>query len=262
MFERELMAHLQEDTLAQRVKEARRHWTEKRQPGASPRHMPCEPARDFTITLAREAGTQGTAVARKVGELLGWHVYDHELLEHIAKEMGLRTALLESVDEKAQSWLLEMIEALSRTPVESEWRAFVSKSAFVHHLVETVLALGAHGKCVIVGRGAAFILPIESTLRVRLVGAAGERVRALSQHLGIAEREAAKKVRTIDRERSDFVEDYFMKDLSDPSNFDLVLNATRLSIDQCADLIVAGLSSLSSRMNEKVAEKATLTSSP
>ena len=89
----------------------------------------------FTVALSREVGTDGTAVAQEVGRQLGWHVYDHELLEHIAKEMGLRTALLESVDEKNQSWLLETVEAFASTPTQSDWGTFVSESDFVHHLV-------------------------------------------------------------------------------------------------------------------------------
>src|SRR5262249_41889981 len=61
----------------------------------------------FTIALSRQAGTEGTAVAQEVGKRLGWQVYDHELLERIAQEMNVREALLESVDERRQSWLLE-----------------------------------------------------------------------------------------------------------------------------------------------------------
>ena len=101
-------------------------------------------------------------------------------------------------------------------PVKSDSSFLASESAYVHHLVETVLALGILGECVIVGRGAAFILPAATTLRrVRLVGPVRERITALSRKLGITEPEAARQVRTIDRERTDFVEDHFFKDPSD-----------------------------------------------
>ena len=45
----------------------------------------------------------GTCIAREVGNGVGWHVYDHELLERIAQDMGLRTVLLESVDEREKT---------------------------------------------------------------------------------------------------------------------------------------------------------------
>lgn len=119
----------------------------------------------------------------------------------------LRCALLESVDERQQSWLLESVEAFLSTPFQSEWMPLVSESSYFRHLVETVRALGMHGECVIVGRGAAFILPSETTLRVRLVAPVRERIAALSRIDGITEREAAQRVRTIDRERNDFIRD-------------------------------------------------------
>jgi cytidylate kinase len=227
-----------EDSLSQLVEKACRHWEAKRQPGAVQRDLssPASPA--FTIALSREVGTQGTSVAKEVGRILGWHVYDHELLEHIAKEMGLRTALLSSVDERHQSWLLEAAEAFLSAPVKSDWGPLVTESAYVHHLVETVLALGIHGECVIVGRGAALILPVQTTLRVRLVGPVRARIAALGRKLGISEREAARQVRTMDRERTDFVQDHFLKDPTDPRNYDLVLNALRLPVAKSAELIV------------------------
>jgi hypothetical protein len=192
------------------------------------------------VAIARDVGTQGSEVGQEVGKLLDWHVYDRELLEHIANEMGLRTALLESVDEKDRSFFLESVEAFL-SPVKGAWGPLVSESAFVHRLVETVLGLGLRGECVIVGRGAVFILPAATTLRVRLVGPAAERATALGDKLGLSAAEAARRVRTVDRERRDFVRDHFLKDPTDPSNYDLVLNATRFSVRETAELIFESL---------------------
>jgi hypothetical protein len=84
-------------------------------------------------------------------------------------------------------------------------------------------------------------LPAATTLRVRLVGPVPERVAALSRSLGISDREAARKVRTIDRGRTDFVQDHFFHDPTDPRNYDLVLNVSRLSVTHRAELIVEAL---------------------
>jgi hypothetical protein len=107
-------------------------------------------------------------------------VYDHELLQWIAQEMHVRTSLLQSVDERRQSWPLETAEAFLTASRESDSQAMVSESGYVRHLVQTVLALGVHGECVIVGRGAAFILPAETTLRVRLVAPVKQRIATLA----------------------------------------------------------------------------------
>jgi hypothetical protein len=238
-------------SISQLVEKSCRRWEAERQAAAVRRNLGPPTPRPFTVALAREAGTQGTAVAQEVGRLLGWQVYDHELLELIALDMGLRTTLLESVDEREQSWLLETAQAFLSVPRQGDWGPLVTELDYVHHLLKTVLALGVHGECVIVGRGAAFILPVATTLRVRLVGCVRERITAQSQRLGISESAAARQVRTIDRERTDFVQDHFFKNPTDPRNYDVVLNAPRLAAAQSAGLIVEALQRLQARAATK-----------
>src|SRR5438132_7288211 len=43
----------------------------------------------LTIALMREAGSQGSQIARAVGAQLDWPVYDQELLNLIAQDRGL-----------------------------------------------------------------------------------------------------------------------------------------------------------------------------
>jgi cytidylate kinase len=155
-------------------------------------------------------------------------------VQRIAQEMNLRTSLLESVDERRVSWLQECVEAFASVPS-------VSGSAYVRHLTETLLSLAAHGECVIVGRGAAQILPVETTLRVRLVAPVEWRIGAMSKKLGISREEAARQVEMTDRERIRFVKDHFQKEAADPRQYDLVLNSSRYSVGECAELIVEGL---------------------
>ncbi len=224
------------ERLTEGIERAERHWAARHQgeaggPGA---------ATAFSVAVAREAGCPGTSVARELGARLGWPVYDHELLEHIAREMGLRVKLVESVDERHRSWIEEAIEGFSAAPG-------VSEEAYVRHLVETVLALGAHGGCVIVGRGAAHVLPAATTLRVRLVGPVEDRVWAVSQRVGLPREQAARYVEETDRARTRFVRDHFGKDPADPRGYDLVLNTARWPVADCVELILAALRRLEGR---------------
>ncbi len=219
--------------LVEAMERAERHW--RTRGGPSPVAAPATSvSKRFTIALSRQAGTHGPAIAQAVGERLHWPVYDRELLEHIAGEMGLRTRLLESVDEKRVGWLHECLQSLHSTPG-------VSASSFVHRLVEMLLSLAAHGECVIVGRGAAQVLPAERTLRVRVVAPLADRIEAVQRERGIARAEAVRWIERTDAERSRFVLDHFHKDPGDPALYDLVLNSARLSTAGCADLIVAAL---------------------
>jgi cytidylate kinase len=161
-------------------------------------------------------------------------------VERIAHDLGLRPALLGTVDERRKSWLLEVVEGFSTA-------RGVTENAYVRHLVQTVLSLAAHGECVIVGRGAAVILPPETTLRVRLVGDLADRIAATSRRLGLTRREAERWVEQTDRERVRFIQDHLQKDSRDPAHYDLVLNTSRWSVAECVEFIIAGLRRLESR---------------
>ena len=222
---------------------AQQHWKERSQEAAA-RGEAGAGASGLTIALTREAGTAGPLVGHEVGTRLGWPVYHHELLELIAREMGLRVSLLESLDERRQSWLGETLESFASVPT-------VSESAFVRHLIETILSLGAHGECVIVGRGAALILPAETTLRVRLVAPREERITVFSQRFAIARAEAARQVEVTDRERTRFIKDHFMQDPTNPLLYDLVLNTWRWSVSEAAQLIIDALHRLRARQSQE-----------
>ncbi len=222
------------ERLAEAMQRARRQWQAQGPAEALAPAPAVQPPPAFTIALSREAGTDGSLVALAVGERLGWPVYDSELVQHIAANMGVRTSLLEALDEKHRSWLLECLEAFASAPA-------VSESAFARHLMETLLSLGAQGECVLVGRGAAQALPADRTLRVRLVGALEDRVRTVCRRLGTSPEEAKRWVERTDHERVRFVKDHFRKDPTDPLGYDLVLNSSRWGVPECADLIIEAL---------------------
>jgi cytidylate kinase len=228
------------DQWAQTLEHLGRHWEEKRRAAARQREGVSAGPEAFTIALSREAGTQGTAIAHEVGRRLGWPVYDSELLEMIAQDMGVRTNLLASVDERRLSWVGESFETLMSIPYASEF-------AFIHRLVKTVLALGSHGECVIVGRGSAFILPAKSTLRVRLIAPMGFRIATIARQYGVDREAATRQLGILDRDRNAFVRDHFFKDPADPHAYDLIINVARCGIAGCAGHIIDALDRLRAR---------------
>jgi cytidylate kinase len=191
----------------------------------------------FTIALSRQAGVHATAVARELARQLGWTAYDQELLQKIADEMGLRRHLLEGVDEKHGNWLRESLQQFVSVPA-------VSETSYVRRLIETILSLGAHGHCIIVGRGAAHLLPAKTTLRVRLVAPLDYRIAAFSKEQQIDAAEAARRIDKIESDRNQFIKDYFHIDHADPANYDVVLNMARLGVGGCVAVIADALARL------------------
>jgi len=194
----------------------------------------------FTIALSRECGTYGAAIAREVGNRLGWPVYDSELLQHIADDMGVHRTLLESVDERQENWLSACLENFFATQ-------HVDSTVYFRRLVEAVLSLASHGNCVIVGRGATKVLPAATTLRVRIIAPLEHRIEAIQKEKNVTRKEAAARVDIVDRERNRFVQTHFGIDPADPAQYDLVINTASYSAGECADIILAALEKLTKK---------------
>jgi cytidylate kinase len=222
------------ERMAEVVARARRHW-QMQQRIPEPADALVLPApRAFTIAISREAGANGSAVGRLLGERLGWPVYDYELVERIAGDIGLHSELLESVDEKRMSWLQEFVASLSSG-------RSVTESAYVRYLVQTLLTLAMHGECILVGRGANVVAPPETTLRVRLVAPLRERIATVQKRRNLSLEEAQRWVEKTDRERKHFIKDHFHKQVDDPQLHDVVLNTSRFSVEACAEIIIDAL---------------------
>jgi cytidylate kinase len=198
------------------------------------------PPPSFTIALSREAGSGGILIAREVGRRLNWPVYDHELLDCLAKDLQVDVDQLESVDERRGSWLVECVQAFAAAST-------VTEVTYFRRLLRLLLALGAHGECILVGRGATVVLPVESTLRLRLVASRQDRIALIGRERGLNPTEAARYVDSTDRERRRFIKDHFGKDLTDPLLYDLILNTSRFSVEECAEMIIEALQRLQAR---------------
>ena len=101
-----------------------------------------------------------------------------------------------------------------------------------------MLALGAQGEAVLVGRGSGFILPRASTLHVRLVAPLEERIAYMSQWQRLPLKDAAEMVRLRDERRVDFLQTHFHRHGGDVHQYDMLLNTSLLGEEVCAELII------------------------
>jgi cytidylate kinase len=194
----------------------------------------------FTIAISRQAGSNGTQIAREIGRRLHWPVYDNELIEHLSKELQVDVRKLENIDERPGSRLIECLEAFAAAST-------VTEMTYFRRMLKLVFALGQRGECVIVGRGAAATLPPATTLRVRLVAERDDRIANIMRDEKLEKAEATKLLDSTDHARGRFIKDHFRKDWNDPLLYDIVLNGSRLTIDESAQIVVDTLLRMRSR---------------
>jgi cytidylate kinase len=196
--------------------------------GAAPR--PAAGPAGLSIALSREAGARGGAIGRRLGQKLGWQVFDQEVLEYMAQDAVVRQSVQDNLSPAAAEWAEARLKELLREESLSQHPAILN-------LARVVLALGAQGEAVMVGRGAGFILPRETTLHVRLVAPLPERIAYMSQWLRLPTAAAEEAVRERDARRVEFLEAHFNRNGGDVHHYDMLLNTSLLGEEVCAELI-------------------------
>ncbi|MBW1879014.1 MAG: cytidylate kinase-like family protein [Deltaproteobacteria bacterium] len=184
------------------------------------------------IAISRQFGALGAAVGTKVAERMGFSFWDREIVTAIAKETGAREALLDSLDERSRNSIEEVLASMLMGEM-------TTMAEYVRQVVRIVGAVDKHGAGVIVGRGAQYILEEDRALRVRAVGPVDPRIEAYAKRQGLSHREAERKVVSMERDRQKFIRQHFNRDVTDPSDYDLAINTSTLSVDAAASVVIA-----------------------
>ena len=189
------------------------------------------------ITLSGEPGSNGRIVAARLAEKLGIDIFHKEVINEIAKSADVRVSLIESLDERGLStledWISSMVLDRHLWPDE-----------YSQHLWKAIGTIGKHGRAVIVGRGANFILPPEKRFAVRIVAPLKWRLANVASQYSISLEDARKRVARTESHRRAFIRKYFNADIAKPTNYDLVINSATLSVDDSVKVISASLGML------------------
>ncbi|MEW6718833.1 MAG: cytidylate kinase-like family protein [Thermodesulfobacteriota bacterium] len=178
------------------------------------------------VTVSRESGSGGIDIAKAVARKLD---YDYVSKESIYKE-------IEDHGKKWLEWVADLDEHAPTT-----WERFDKSYAAYLALVEhCVYRSAAKNNVVILGRGGNWLLKdVPYALRVRVIAAAEDRARTLSQRLGIDMETARKKLKFRDHERFVYLQRAYHRDWTNPNDYDLTLNTSHLSFDEAVDRIVS-----------------------
>lgn len=218
----------------------------ERSPSVIPPGIPAA----ISIAISREAGARGSTIGHRAAQKLGWQVYNQELLEYIAHEGAFRQNVVDNLSPEAAAWAEERLQKLLR-------EQNLSQHPSIMDLARIILALGAQGEVVIVGRGAGCILPPSSTLHVRIVAPLTDRIAYMSQWLRLTEKEAAEEVRLRDSRRAEFIPTHFHRQPGDIYQYDLILNSSLLGEDLAAEMIAQA-----ARAKDAVIRQAAIPPSP
>jgi cytidylate kinase len=182
------------------------------------------------VTLSREPGSGGRMVAERLAKKLDWDFFDKDIINRVAESVNMSTAIVETLDEKEQSMLSHWITGLVN-------RQHLWPDQYQQHLMKVLATIGRHGRAVIVGRGANFILPRDHCVRVRIIAPRDLRVDSVAHWFHVSEEEADRRIARSEANQKAFGYQFFNAGIDDPTQYDLVLNTGSLGIDGAVDVI-------------------------
>ncbi|KAA3620160.1 MAG: cytidylate kinase-like family protein [Calditrichaeota bacterium] len=188
-----------------------------------------------SISISRETGSGESEVVAELNRILGWSIYDKNIVEKIANNAELNEKLIDAFDEKTRNEFQYWIKAVFQN-------SLIQSDQYIRHLSEVILSLAKCGRAVIIGRGANFILPKGQTLDVRLIAPIQHRAYYMADKLNIDYEKAKKIVIYSDNERQAFLHKFFNSSEFDPLNYDLVINTGNVNYTTAAKIIIAALS--------------------
>jgi cytidylate kinase len=186
------------------------------------------------VAIASLPGAGGEEVGRLVAEQLGYGLFGREIVDEIARRRNVSQELMSGLDERLRTVIDRYVADFVRE------RRF-NETDYLHEVARAVTTLGGRGMAVVVGRGAAFLLPPEKALRVLVCAPREMRVERWAKRTGDDRARADASLREEDARRIEFIRHHFGADLTDPIAYDLVVNTASLGVAVAADTVASVL---------------------
>ena len=179
------------------------------------------------ITLSREMGSLGTAIARRVADSLGYRFVWREVINRAASRAGAPEVALAEIDD---------LGLLGVRPTFRQRRAYRD---CVRQVIEE---LAVQDDVVIVGRAGQVILrDTLNALHVRVVAPLELRIQRTASRQQIPIEAARAQIEESDRTRRAYLRRAYYVDWNAIELYDLVISTRRLTVTAAADLIIRAL---------------------
>jgi CMP/dCMP kinase len=195
------------------------------------------------VTISRMYGSGGSEVAERVAKLLGWELYDNEIVDAIASRSGMPAAEVAAREERGPT-LVERISGAFTLGTPEAMPAFVEGGATTpdEEIVATTRAIiedaVKKGPAVLVGRGAQCLLAERvDGLHVFCHAPTAALVQYAVDTLGVPAAEAEKRVHDTNKQREQYVQRHFSRKWMSPLNYHLCVDTSFFGLDGSAELI-------------------------
>ena len=195
------------------------------------------------ITIGRQFGSGGHEVGKRLSDRLGIPLYDRNMIQMAAEELGVTTDQAEAVDETILGRFLtgyvqgigDYTTYVSGFGDEEPLSAKVFKSQ--SHMMKK---LASRGPCIFVGRCADYILEDDyECINAFIYAEIRDRIRRTMKLYNLNETDAWEKIKKIDKERKAYYEAYTGSTWGSIESHQMLFNISLLNIEDVVDILAA-----------------------
>ncbi len=182
------------------------------------------------VTVSRDPGSGGKLIAKGVAECIGFDLFHQEVIHEMAQSANVNKRIVESLDEKGLNMLEDWVSA-------SIHKHHLWPDEYLQHLLKVIGTIGKHGRAVLIGRGANFVLPPEHTFRLRVIAPRTFRAQKVAEAFDLPLKDAERRILKTESDRRAFIQKYFHKDIEDPIHYDMVVNTGHTQLDDAIETV-------------------------
>ncbi len=199
-------------------------------------------SKKIIVTICREFCSGGKEVGLKLANKIGCECYDKKIISLAAKESGFTETLFEDIDEKPTNSFLYSIAmgTPSTTGLFFQNNDFLTNDKLFGIQSEVIRNIAKEKSAVIVGRCSDYILRNEENIvKVYIRSETDFKVkRLLDTRKDLDYKHAENLLYKTDKKRGHYYSYYTGKEWNSTSNYDLVINTSKVGINGAVDIIL------------------------
>ena len=189
------------------------------------------------ITISREFGSGGRAIGKAVAERLGYKFYDAEIIDEVVKSSGISREIVEKYDEYATHKNSFLYAIAINAGGDSYNRLSIANRVQITQ-AEVIKRIAEEGNCVIIGRGADYVLrDRDDCLNVFIRADIKFRAKRVIDIYGDDGKKIESRLEDKDTRRRVFYRSFTMREWGAIDNYNLVLDSSAIGIDNCVRII-------------------------
>ena len=189
------------------------------------------------VTISREFGSGGRTIGRMVADKLGYKFYDTEIIDQVVEDTGLSREIVERYDEYA-THKNSFLYSIAVTAGGDNYSGLSFANRVQVAQVNFIKKLAEEGNCVIMGRGADYILrDRDDCFNVFVRASMDFRAKHVLDNYGETDVKIEDRLRDKDVRRKVFYRSFAMREWGACENYNLMLDSSAIGIEKCADII-------------------------